>query len=129
MAAFTKADLLVCDPAWVSYVPQAKILGMGVVQIPTTFEGRWRLTPQAFAQALEGRADSSIPAVLILNYPGNPDGLSYTALELSDLADVARKYGVLVISDEIYGRLNHSCQHVSLAKYYPEGEIKIKHYC
>jgi aspartate aminotransferase len=61
--------------------------------------------------------------VLILNYPGNPDGLGYTAEELAALAAVVRKYGTLVISDEIYGRLSHAGNHVSLAKYYPEGSI------
>ncbi len=123
LAAFTEADLLVCAPAWVSYVPQAHLLGHGVIQIPTSFEERWRLTPQALTKALEGRVDKKRPSVLILNYPGNPDGLSYAAAELSALADVARKYGTLVISDEIYGLLTHTGTHVSLAKYYPEGTI------
>jgi len=123
LAAFTKADLLVCAPAWVSYVPQAHLLGHGVITVPTSFEGRWRLTPEALAKALEARADKKIPSVLILNYPGNPDGLGYTPAELSALADVARKYGTLVISDEIYGQLHHTGRHVSLAKYYPEGTI------
>ncbi len=123
LAAFTHADLLVCAPAWVSYVPQARLLGHGVITIPTTFEERWRLTPQALAKALESRADKTIPSVLILNYPGNPDGLGYREEELAALADIARQYGTLVISDEIYGQLHHAGQHVSLAKYYPEGTV------
>jgi len=123
MAAFTKADLLVCAPAWVSYAPQAHLLGHGVITLTTTFEGRWRLTADVLAAALEGRENKDIPSILILNYPGNPDGLGYTPDELTALADVARKYGTLVISDEIYGLLNHTGKHVSLAKYYPEGTV------
>lgn len=123
LAAFTKADLLVCGPAWVSYEPQAHLIGHSVIRIPTRFEERWRLTPAAFAQALQNRKDKNIPAILILNYPGNPDGLTYSASELQALAEVARQYGVIVVSDEIYGRLHHKGEHVSLAKFYPEGTI------
>ena len=39
------------------------------------------------------------------------------------LADVARRHGLLVLSDEIYGELDHAGSHVSLARYYPEGTI------
>lgn len=123
LAAFTKADLLVCAPAWVSYVPQANMLGHGVITIPTSFNGRWRLTPEALAKAVANKKDKNVPSVLILNYPGNPDGLSYNESELSAIADVARKNNILVISDEIYGLLHHTGKHVSLAKYYPEGTI------
>lgn len=123
LASFTEADVLVCAPAWVSYVPQARLLGHNVILLPTTFEGRWRLTPGILAQALEGRKDKKRPSILILNYPGNPDGLSYTSYELHGIAEVARKNNTLVISDEIYGQLHHNGQHVSLAKHYPEGTI------
>jgi len=39
------------------------------------------------------------------------------------LAEVAWRYGILVISDEIYGELHHVGRHVSMARYYPEGTI------
>lgn len=123
LVSFTEADVLVCAPAWVSYVPQARLLGHNVIMLPTTFEGRWRLTPDMLARALEGRSDKKRPSVLILNYPGNPDGLSYMSSELRAIAEVARKHNTLIISDEIYGLLNHNGQHVSLAKHYPEGTI------
>src|ERR1700722_1514940 len=57
MASFTEADVLFCAPAWVSYVPQARLLGHDVIMLPTTFEGRWRLTPDMLDRALEGRKD------------------------------------------------------------------------
>jgi aspartate aminotransferase len=43
--------------------------------------------------------------------------------ELRELARVARKYRVVLLSDEIYGELHHRGQHVSIARYYPEGTI------
>jgi aspartate aminotransferase len=60
---------------------------------------------------------------MVFNYPGNPDGLTYTESELTALTTVFRKYNILVISDEIYGLLNHQGNHVSLARFYPEGTI------
>jgi aspartate aminotransferase len=67
--------------------------------------------------------DTYRPRILVLNYPGNPDGLTYTAEELEELAEVARTYQVIVLSDEIYGQLHHNGKHVSIARYYPEGTI------
>jgi aspartate aminotransferase len=43
--------------------------------------------------------------------------------QLEALAAVARKYRILVVSDEIYSELHHAGSHLSLSKYYPEGTI------
>lgn len=56
-------------------------------------------------------------------HPGNPEGGSYTADELQELAEVARRFGVILLSDEIYGQLHHTGGHVSVAQFYPEGTI------
>ena len=61
--------------------------------------------------------------LLILNYPNNPTGLTYGATALAALATVCRAHNIVVISDEIYGRVNHSDTHHSIAQYYPEGTI------
>ncbi len=52
---------------------------------------------------------------MILNYPGNPDGLTYTEDELKDIAQAAKALNILVIADEIYGLLDHSHTHLSFA--------------
>src|SRR6202000_735470 len=51
MASFTKADVLVPVPSWVSYIPQAQLAGHHVIKIPTLFEMRWRLTPELLEKA------------------------------------------------------------------------------
>ncbi len=116
-------ELIVPTPCWVSYVPQATILGRRVSLIHTTLEDKWRVTAELLERHCSGEEDDYRPRILVLNYPGNPDGRSYDAEELKDLASVARKYHLVLLSDEIYGQLHHQGQHVSVARYYPEGTI------
>ena len=114
-------DLLIPSPAWVSYAPQARILGRNVTIVPTSFAEQWRVTPERLFSLCRGDADR--PRILVLNYPGNPEGGTYTADELQELAEVARRFGVILLSDEIYGQLHHTGGHVSVAQFYPEGTI------
>ena len=114
-------DLLLPTPCWVSYGPQARIAGRPVHRIPTSPATRWRLTGEQLAAhcaEAPGR-----PRLLILNYPGNPGGDTYTADELRGIAGAAREHGVVVLSDEIYGPTHHVGEHVSIARFYPEGTI------
>lgn len=114
-------ELLVPSPSWVSYVPQARILGRPIRLIPTCYADNWRVTPRQLAAIC--REDADRPRLLVLNYPGNPEGGSYSADELQELAAVARRFGVILLSDEIYGQLHHRGEHVSVARFYPEGTI------
>ena len=114
------AELLLPSPSWVSYGPQAKILGRPVQWLPTRIEDGLRLRPEVLDAACAGAAR---PRLLILNYPNNPTGATYDADALAELAKVARTHGVLVLSDEIYGELNHQGAHASIANAYPEGTI------
>lgn len=114
-------ELLVPSPSWVSYVPQAKIIGRQVRLVPTRFADNWRLTPSQLTAICQ--EDPDRPRLLVLNYPGNPEGGSYTAEDLREIATVARRFGVILLSDEIYGQLHHQGEHVSVARFYPEGTI------
>ena len=116
-----QGELLLPSPSWVSYEPQAQINQKKVNWISTTATDGWCLR----AEALEAAClqTSTKQKLLILNYPNNPTGTTYQSDQLEAIADVARRHGVLVLSDEIYGELHHSGQHQSLASYYPEGTI------
>ncbi len=116
-----QADLILPAPSWVSYEPQARLLGLDVHWAQTRGEDGWRLTPDGLEQVCQATADR--PRLLILNYPNNPTGLTYDAAQLEALAQVARRHRLLVVADEIYGELHHSGTHVSIARFYPEGAI------
>ncbi|MBN1446389.1 MAG: aminotransferase class I/II-fold pyridoxal phosphate-dependent enzyme [Bacteroidetes bacterium] len=116
-------EILLPTPCWVSYVPQAKIIGRNVKLIHTTYEERWRISAERMADYLEMEEDTYRPRLLILNYPGNPDGDTYSMEELQRIAEAAREYEILLLSDEIYGQLCHRGGHFSIARFYPEGTI------
>lgn len=118
LLAFENADVLIPAPSWVSYAPQAKLAGHNAHFIETNFQNRWRLTPQLLEEYIAKCSSSA--KILILNYPGNPDGLSYSPSELKDIVEILRKHHVWVISDEIYGFLHHEGEHKSIAEFYPE---------
>ena len=120
MQAFERAEVYVPAPAYVSYAPMAMMARHQVIPIQTSYESRWRVTPEALEEAI---ARNSLPGrekLLALNYPGNPDGLTYSRDELLALAETLRRHGVWALSDEIYALLHHQGRHVSLASIYPE---------
>lgn len=114
-------ELLVPSPSWVSYAPQARIIGRRVTWLPTWLEHDWKLLPATLDAHC--RANPGLPRLLILNYPNNPTGVSCSEAELEALADVARRHQVLVVSDEIYADLDHDGSTASIAHHYPEGTI------
>ncbi|NOY12848.1 MAG: pyridoxal phosphate-dependent aminotransferase [Deltaproteobacteria bacterium] len=114
-------DLVIPTPSWVSYAPQAHIVGRHVRWLETDEKNNWLLTPAELERLC--RADPTKPRIVILNYPNNPTGCSYPDEQLQALAEVARKYHIIMLSDEIYGELNFSGGHRSIARYYPEGTI------
>lgn len=114
-------DLLIPRPSWVSYAPQARIIGRSVHWLPTHAENNWQLTAEELD--IVCRDDATRPRILILNYPSNPTGCTYTDEQLLAIANVARKYKLILLSDEIYGEVHFKGQHKSIARYYPEGTI------
>ena len=120
MRAFQPAEVYLPGPTWVSYAPHARLAGHEIVALPSSFERRWRLTPDALERALSANRRSKRQKLLVLNYPGNPDGLTYSMAELQALTEVIRRHELWVLADEIYALLHHRGQHVSLASLYPE---------
>ena len=114
-------DLLLPAPSWVSYQPQARLLGRNVHWLPCEARNGWKLTPDALEQHC--RQHSSRPQLLVLNSPNNPSGACFTEQELTALASVARRYNIIILSDEIYSELHYTGGHLSVARFYPEATI------
>ena len=115
-------DIILPTPCWVSYAPQAEISGNPIRFLHTQFEDGWRLTAKLLNEFVKNNK-SSRNRLIILNYPGNPDGSTYSNDELKNIAEILRKNKITVLSDEIYGLINHNGTHSSIAKYYREGTI------
>lgn len=115
------AQLVLPNPSWVSYEPQARIAGREVLWVDSQREDKWRIQAEELDRVAS--AEPGRPRVLLLNYPSNPTGATYSRAQLQAIAEVARAHGMLILSDEIYGELHHEGDHVSIASYYPEGTI------
>ncbi len=114
-------ELLIPQPSWVSYEPQAQLANKKFSWIPTDFEDGHLLNAVKLDEhCMQSEQGSKI---LILNYPSNPTGSSLSVKSLEEIAVVAKKHNLLVLSDEIYGEMHHDGNHHSIAKYYPEGTI------
>jgi len=114
-------ELLLPTPSWVSYEPQAFLNNHTVKWLPTLQTNGWKLQPSTLEEHCRENPDKH--RVIILNYPSNPVGNTYTEEELKDLAHIFKKEGIVVIADEIYGEVHHHGTHKTIASFYPEGTI------
>ena len=102
--------VLVPEPAYVSYKPVVELAGGKALTLKTSVENGFKLT----AGQIE-RAYSKGVKALMINYPCNPTGASYSKEELKDLVDVIKRHKLLVISDEVYDELTYDFDHTPLA--------------
>ncbi|MGV3355078.1 pyridoxal phosphate-dependent aminotransferase [Streptococcus sp. ZY19097] len=115
--------VLLPAPAYPGYEPIANLVGASIVEIDTTAND-FVLTPDMLEKAIIEQGDK-VKAVL-LNYPTNPTGVTYSREQIKGLAEVLKKYEVFVVSDEVYSELTYSpAPHVSIAEYLPEQTILI----
>ena len=104
--------VLLPAPAYPGYEPIVNLVGAEVVEIDTTENG-FVLTPEMLEKAIIEQGDK-LKAV-ILNYPANPTGITYSREQLEALAAVLRKYEIFVVCDEVYSELTYTGKnHVSL---------------
>ena len=109
-------EVITPAPFWVSYPEMVKLCDGVDVRVATRQADDYKLTPEQLRGAITPHSK-----VLLLNYPNNPTGASYTREELKALADVCVQAGVWVISDEVYEHLVYDGgEHVSVAGLGPE---------
>ena len=110
-------DIILPAPSWVSYAPQAKIASNKVHWIQTTADNNWFPTAIELEKKIKSIKNKNI--ILILNSPNNPSGT--TCNNLKELSKIAKKYKIIILSDEIYTDLKFDKKYESISKYYPEG--------
>ena len=109
-------DIILSAPSWVSYEPQAIIGRNKVHWIATTRENNWFPTAKQLEKKIKSIKKKNL--IFILNSPNNPSGT--ICKNLKELAKVAKKYGVIILSDEIYTDLTFCNKYESISKFYPE---------
>ena len=93
-------DILVPSPAWPNFEGAIALAGARCVNVPMTVGARWSLDIDRLAAAV-----TPATRAIVLNSPGNPTGFTATHEELSALLDLARRRGLWIVADEIYGRV------------------------
>ncbi|HZW84135.1 MAG TPA: aminotransferase class I/II-fold pyridoxal phosphate-dependent enzyme [Candidatus Deferrimicrobium sp.] len=103
-------EVLIPDPSYVSYMPCVVLAGGKAVPIPTRVEDEFKLDPEILESLITPRTK-----VLVLCYPNNPTGAIMTEAELLEIAKIAERHNLIVVSDEIYAELTYDGTPVSFA--------------
>jgi len=103
-------EVIVPHPCFVSYAPEVVFAGGVPVVIDTYPEHDFQVTGEEIEQAITPRTKA-----LLIGYPNNPTGAVLTQQRLLEIAAVAERHDLFVISDEIYDRLVYGIQHTHFA--------------
>ncbi len=97
--------VLIPEPCYVSYGPITS-LAAGIPVYLSTAKNNFKISPED----IEKHCDQKTKAIII-NYPSNPTGVSYTKRELEALKKVILKHNLILISDEVYDELTYDFKH------------------
>ncbi|MEB3074355.1 pyridoxal phosphate-dependent aminotransferase [Capnocytophaga gingivalis] len=104
-------EVILPTPYWVSYSDITKIAGGVPVELPTSLETNFKITPEQLEAAITPRTK-----MIWLSTPGNPSGTIYSKEDLEGLAAVLRKHpNIFFLADEIYEHINYIGKHTSMA--------------
>ena len=112
-------EIILPAPSWVSYAPQA-MLGRNKIKIlQTKAENNWFPTAKEIEELILKEKNKNY--LLFINSPNNPSGQICENLE--EIAAVANKYNLIILSDEIYSELSFEKNYKSISNYCPEKTI------
>jgi len=114
LALVDKTDeVIIPTPYWVTYSELVKLAEGVVVEIRTTPEDAFKISPKQLEEAITPKTKA-----FLFSSPCNPSGAVYTKEELTALADIFRKHpNIAIISDEIYEYINFTGRHESIAQF------------
>ncbi len=114
-----QGDIILPAPSWVSYQPQAYIAKNKVHWIQTTSDSNWFPTAEQLEKKIKQIKEKNL--LLFINSPNNPSGT--VCKNLKEISEIAKKYKLIILSDEIYSQLTFNSEYKSISNYYPEGTI------
>lgn len=103
-------EVIVPEPCFVAYVPEVVLAGGVPVRIPTWVENNFEVTAEEIERTITPRTKA-----LLIGYPNNPTGAVMSRERLMAIAQLAERYDLVVISDEIYDRLVYGVEHICFA--------------
>jgi aspartate/methionine/tyrosine aminotransferase len=103
-------EVLVPDPGYPIYESLVSWIGGTSVPVPIRQANEFRLDPDELASLVTPRT-----TMIVLNSPANPTGGVLTRTDLEKIAEVAQAHDLVVLADEIYGRILYEGEHVSIA--------------
>jgi aspartate/methionine/tyrosine aminotransferase len=105
-------EILLPDPGYRAYYSLANLLGIKTVSIPLREENEFRMDPGDVKKLLSKKTK-----LILINSPNNPTGAVMTKEEAREIAAIAEKHGVYVLSDEVYDKIIYEGGHHSPAVY------------
>ncbi|MCG8711740.1 pyridoxal phosphate-dependent aminotransferase [Tenacibaculum finnmarkense] len=104
-------EVLLPAPYWVSYSAIATLCEAKFVEIPSSIDTDFKITPAQLEAAITPKTK-----MIFFNSPNNPSGTIYTEAEYRALAKVLENHpNIYILSDEIYEHINYGTQHFSFA--------------
>ncbi|MGH2536087.1 MAG: pyridoxal phosphate-dependent aminotransferase [Candidatus Promineifilaceae bacterium] len=99
-------EVIIPEPCFVSYAPEVTLAGGAAVSVPTYVQDDFQVTADTIEAAITPRTKA-----LLIGYPNNPTGAVMTRPVMADIASLAERHDLLVISDEIYDLLVYGIEH------------------
>ncbi|MCJ2533364.1 MAG: aminotransferase class I/II-fold pyridoxal phosphate-dependent enzyme, partial [Candidatus Thermoplasmatota archaeon] len=93
-------EVILPDPAWVSYEPATALAGGRAAPVTTKAEDEWRVLPEAVAELITSKTK-----MILLNSPSNPCGSVAMKEDIKGIADLAKDHDLVVLSDEVYEKI------------------------
>lgn len=103
-------EVIVPEPAYVSYRPCITFAGGEPVGINSSAETNFRITAEQIAEAITPRTKA-----LLLGFPANPTGAMLPRTEWEQIVELANQHNLIMLSDEIYGRLTFTMEHTCVS--------------
>jgi aminotransferase len=103
-------EVIMPEPCYVAYPASVSLAGGIPIQVSTTEMNDFKITATDILPQITQKTKA-----ILIGYPCNPTGAVLSKEELTQIAELAKEYNLLVICDEVYGRLVYGVEHTCLA--------------